>query len=136
MSKISPLLLDDTLHLIQLARETALAAGKDNQAERLSPVIDQLRGLVTSSHAPVSSPAPAAPKTAAEFRQVLQSTQAAAGFSSATSVVTSMERNKMITAMASADIPDADIARQLGITREEVRLVLSVQQSNRAVTGG
>ena len=133
MSKISPL-LNDTLYLIQLARETALQAGKEAQAQRLTPVVDNLRELVSSSHA--GQPAPESPKTADDFRKVLASTQAAASFSSTNTVFTSMERNKIIVGLASADVPDADIARQLGITREEVRLVLSVQQSHRTIPGG
>jgi hypothetical protein len=134
MSKISPLQLDDTLYVIQLARETALAAGKQKQAERLTPVIDNLRDLVATSKAP--KPALESPKSPEDFRRVLEATQAISTYGSTTSVVTNMERNKIIIAMSSADVPDADIARQLGITREEVRLVLSVQQSNRKTIGG
>lgn len=38
------------------------------------------------------------------------------------------ERNQMVRAMASGGMSDLDIARQLGMTRQEVRLVVSVQR--------
>jgi hypothetical protein len=42
-----------------------------------------------------------------------------------------MERNRLIGAMAEANMPEIDIARQFSMTREEVRLILNVQQKNR-----
>ena len=36
------------------------------------------------------------------------------------------ERNQMVRSMAAGNMMDVDIARSLGMTREEVKLVLSV----------
>jgi hypothetical protein len=42
-----------------------------------------------------------------------------------------LERNRLIGAMSEANMSDVDIARQFSMTREEVQLVLKVQQKNR-----
>ena len=47
-----------------------------------------------------------------------------------------MDRNRLIGAMSEANMSDVDIARQFSITREEVQLVLNVQQKNKVYGGG
>ena len=42
----------------------------------------------------------------------------------------SMERNRLIGAMSEANMSDVDIARQFSMSREEVQLILNVQQKN------
>jgi hypothetical protein len=150
MSKISPVLLDDTYQLMQLARETALAQGKQNQANRLSPVIDDLRQLVntpkpavaasTPKAAATTSPAAANPLTGvmgqSDFRTLLEATKkggTAAQTQTATQNVSSViERNQMVVAMSSANMSDIDVARQLGMGRDEVRLILNLNQSTKS----
>jgi hypothetical protein len=154
MSKISPVLLDDTYQLMQLARETALAQGKQNQANRLSPVIDDLRTLVNTpkpaAAASASKPAAASSAQAAssgisplsgvmaqsDFRTLLEATKkgsTAAQTQTATQNVSSvLERNQMVVAMSSANMSDIDVARQLGMSRDEVRLILNLNQSTKS----
>ena len=42
--------LKDSLYVLQLARETALAQNRKAQAERMMPVVDEIRGLVTKTY--------------------------------------------------------------------------------------
>ena len=43
--------------------------------------------------------------------------------------MSSLERNQVVTAMQGGGMSDAEIARQVGMTREEVRMILSLNQS-------
>jgi hypothetical protein len=213
MASISQVSIDDTLHLLQLVRETALARANQASGEgqapaadkmnslvsRLAPVVDgmkELRGTADASVSPVKAEAPAgilgqadfqllleARKTAAERSvqmareaesgskssetirtrtaqafnaqagqgalgvQMVQSASAASGAqsarptatvgatqaaaaSSAPSLASMLERNRMIQAMSSANMNEVEIARQFGMSREEVRLVLNLQQKS------
>lgn len=49
MTKITSGLLNDTLNLIQLARETALRSGRQAQASRFAPVEQNLQKAVTTA---------------------------------------------------------------------------------------
>jgi hypothetical protein len=147
MTKIASDLLNDTLSLVQLARETALQRGNQAQAERLAPVADNLRSLVHTARRPggepasavstakvASAPAGAASADAArpnptagvmgqsDFQTLLQTVQAAQPLRSAPAAGVS-DRNQVVQSMASAGMADAEIARQMGMTRDEVRLI-------------
>ena len=111
MTRISASLLTDTLNVITLARETALAKGGQAQAERLTPVVDGLRTLATT---PAPMPAAASGSPATPVR-------------TPTDAVT--DRGAVITAMAAGGMGEVDIARQLGMTREEVRLMLATRDA-------
>ncbi len=50
MERIQNNLLSDTLNLVQLARETARIRGSQQQAEKLAPVVSQLKTLVTQQN--------------------------------------------------------------------------------------
>ena len=50
-NSIKPGLLNDTYNLVQLARESALAQGRQAQADKLSPVVDHLKTLVSNNQA-------------------------------------------------------------------------------------
>jgi transcriptional regulator with GAF, ATPase, and Fis domain len=143
MSNIPKVSLEDTYTLLQLMRETALIKGRQAQAEKLNPVTEQMRSLVQNSRkadqasAPLTQP-PSGILAQPDFQQLLEVsknrplTQPPSSTSGDPA-----ERNRMIAAMAAAQMSEVDIARQLGMTREEVRLVLSVQQrSNPKVNGG
>jgi len=47
--RITPTLLDDTLKLMQLARETARIQGQPKQADQLTPLVDNLTDLAQES---------------------------------------------------------------------------------------
>ncbi len=148
MSKITPGLLNDTLNLIQLARETALAQGKATQAERLSPVVNKMRNLVTSAHEPqttslasngskttppVAQPmgasTPTGVFTRTDFHTLLEAARTPA--STAVKQASASERGQMVVAMAAGNMNELAIARQLGMTRDEVRLILNVAQKSK-----
>jgi len=140
MSKVTPILLNDTLNLIQLARETALAGGKAEQAKRLTPVVNEMRNLVATARDPQAA-APAASNHAAspvapppsglmgqnDFRALLAASAkpASAGFSAPVAA----ERNQVVSAMAQGGMSELDIARQMGMTRDEVQMILSIYRA-------
>ena len=146
MNNIPKVSLEDTLYLIQLMRETALSQGEKARASRLTPVESEIRGLVSSSRQaqPASAPAAEAATGAApasgnvpvsgilgqsDFKKLLEVTQSrTAGAQPASPTNAALERNRMMQAMAAANMSEIDIARQFGVTRDEVSLVLSVQQ--------
>lgn len=157
MNNIPKVSLEDTLYLIQLMRETALSQGEKTRANRLTPVESEIRGLVsntrqaqspTAAQSPASAAAqsvqPAAAPTGAakpasgilgqsDFKKLLEVTQTrASGVQPVSNTNAALERNRMVQAMASADMSEIDIAQQFGMTRDEVRMVLSVQQKGAA----
>lgn len=135
MSKITPTLLNDTLNLMQLARETAKMQGQGAKAERLQPVVEGLRNIVSNVQATDNTnrpPSGTGGVTAqGDFQTLLKIAQNGSSNSAgSTSILTSspLERNNIVSAMGSGGMTDVDIARQMGITRDEVRMVLSLQQ--------
>jgi hypothetical protein len=130
MTKIQSNMLSDTLNLVQLARETALARGKQAQAQRLSPVVDELKTLVSAKNN--STPvAPSQTMQQGDFKTLLaaasktpsQPVQAATAGS---------DRSRMVLAMAAGSMNEVDIARQMGMTLDEVRLVVSASRKGAA----
>jgi hypothetical protein len=131
MTKITSGLLSDTLNLVQLARETALAKGKQAQAERLSPVVDELKTLATAKRETLPA-SPSSVMAQSGFRTLL----AAAGSAPTQPVQQAQamggsERNRMVLAMAAGNMNGTDIARQLGMTTDEVQMVISASQKSR-----
>jgi actin-related protein len=142
-------LLADTLSLIQLARETARQRGNKAQADRLGPVADNLHTAVTNEQSRVKSTTTVNKPSALEqssqivqerqngpaaslgimgqsdFRTLLQASQQSSSNSSS-SLSSSMERNQIISAMSSGGMSEVDIARQMGMTRDEVRMVINL----------
>lgn len=126
MTKITSGLLNDTLNLIQLARETALRSGRQAQASRFAPVEQNLQKAVTTARENrVAAPSQGV-MGQKDFKTLLNLSQN--GGSHQASSMQIGERNQMVRAMASGGMSDLDIARQLGMTRQEVRLVVSVQR--------
>lgn len=125
MEKIQNNLLNDTYNLVQLARETARMRGSQKQAEKLSPVVDQLKTLVTQQR----DVAPNKP-TGILAQDDFQSLMAVQKSPSSNSLTDAKERNQAITAMASGGMNDLDIARQMGMPRNEVRMVINLANSN------
>jgi hypothetical protein len=161
MSKIASSLLTDTLNVVALARETALARGVKDQADRLTPVVDGLRTVATAARqsrpaarVAASAPAPVAPAASAgsaasvtsatsaapaeptgvlaqaDFKTLLAAAQkaplnASAASGSAAASSSAQDRGQVVAAMAAGGMGEVDIARQLGASREEIRLMLS-----------
>jgi hypothetical protein len=123
VDKINPSLLTDTLNLVQLARETARVRGNQGKAEKLSPVVESLQTLVNNDS---GSKAPVSPGIMgqSDFQTLIAASQKKSTNTSGTKTVE--ERNQMVTAMASGGMNDLEIARQLDMTREEVKMVLNI----------
>jgi hypothetical protein len=130
MTRITPDLLNDTYHLIQLARETARLQGNQAQAERLAPVADNLRTLVGEAREPKASVAGAGVMGQDDFQALLAAVKEPLQKASPSPAAptTHADRSRVILAMAGGGMTDLDIARQLGMTRDEVKLILSVSR--------
>jgi len=141
-------LLNDTLNIVQLARQAALARGKQDQAEKLSSVVNGLhQALETTqdvkeqaSNSPKPTLAPVSDLLAQDdFRTLLGAVQrespskVVTGTSQASQVQGNpqrSERNQIAIAMASGGMAELDVARQLGMTRDEVHILVSLNRSN------
>jgi len=139
MSIITDNLLNDTLTLLQLAKETAQMRGQTIQADHLTPVADDLQSLVTSANQAKSthlvSPSPKIEAGTElmgqeDFKTLLSvvqnkenstSNQVSNIFSSPTN-----DRNHIISAMVQGGMSILDISRQMGMTRDEVQMFISM----------
>jgi tRNA(Phe) wybutosine-synthesizing methylase Tyw3 len=132
---ITPGLLTDTLNLIQLARETALAQGKQHQAQKFDPVVDSLKGLVQTSRSTPAAPAQHVGMMAqGDFSALLDAARSTTPGQRVSGANSLAEKQQMVRSMASANMLDVDIARQLGMTVQEVRQVVSM--STRSMKAG
>lgn len=129
MSRITPDLLHDTLNVITLAREAALARGGRAQAERLTPVVDQLRGIAAGDSQPAAPSQPSGLLAQADFQALLAAAQTAP-LAGGAAPATTVERGQVASAMSAGGMGEVDIARQLGLTREEVRMLLAMEEAN------
>jgi hypothetical protein len=126
--RVTSHLLDDTLKLVQLARETARINGKPSQVEQLTPLVDNLTTLATKPQ-PVSQALP--PDTTHsvaaqdDFKALLSAVQSG---SNAGQVSSQSDRNYIITAMSNGGMSALDIARQMGMTTDEVQMVLTLNR--------
>jgi hypothetical protein len=125
MEKIQNNLLNDTYNLVQLARETARLRGSQQQAEKLSPVVDQLKTLITQQRS-VTQTQPSGILAQDDFQSLINVKKDA----SSNNMTDAKDRNQVIKAMASGGMNDVDIARQMGITRNEIRMVINLANSN------
>jgi transposase-like protein len=128
MTTISPNLLNDTLNLVALARETALSRGEQAKAQRLGPVVENLRSVAVEAQKTRPDPAGSELLGQSDFQTLLAAMQKQPVNGAASP--SPAERNQVVTAMASGGMAHVDIARQMGITREEVRMILSVTQAS------
>ena len=125
--------LEDSLYVLQLARETALAKNRQAQANRMNPVVEEMRGLVANSYQTQTSTAPSTGVMGQpDFKALLDvaktRTSQPATMDSTSSVI---ERNRLIGAMSEAKMTEIDIARQFSMSREEIHLILSTQQKSK-----
>jgi hypothetical protein len=125
MERIQNNLLSDTYNLVQLARETARIKGSQQQAERLTPVVSQLKSLVVNQQQESIPSQPTGIMAQDDFQSLLNVDKK----SSSSSLSDARERNQVIVAMASGGMADVDIARQMGMPRDEVRMVVNLANS-------
>jgi hypothetical protein len=128
MNTISSSLLNDTLQLVQLARETARTQGSDQKAAKLSPVVDNLRQIVTTAMDPKAGPPMDLGILGQDDFRTLMAASTQAPRMQGVQPAPNPEKYQVVSAMASGGMADLDIARHLGMTREEVRMVLSFSQ--------
>jgi hypothetical protein len=137
MSNIPRISLEDSLYVIQLARETALAKNRQAQANRMMPVVEEMRSLVSTPPQSAAIPPSTGVMGQSDFKTLLSVTQSRVNQTSTVdSTASMMDRNRLIGAMSEAKMSDVDIARQFSISREEVQLVLNVQQKNKIYGDG
>jgi len=130
MSNSIPALLNDTLNLVSLARETALVMGKDSQAKKLTPVVDELRSVVSTSQNQSTSSESGDVLGQSDFKTLLSVATKTTPSERTIPSLSISERNMIVKAMAEGKMQDVDIARQLGMTRDEVKLVLNVGKAS------
>jgi hypothetical protein len=137
MSSIPKISLEDSLYVLQLARETALAKNRQSQARRMGPLVEQMHGLVANQPQATTTPPSTGVMGQTDFRTLLNISQAKVNQPQAVdSTSSALERNRLIGAMSEANMSDVDIARQFSMSREEVQLVLSFQKNNRSYGDG
>lgn len=129
MNTISSTLLNDTLQLMQLARETARVQGSTQQAAKLEPVVSNLREIVSTSMEPRAGAAPDAGILGQDDFRTLLSAAARPARADGVRPAPSPEKYQVVSAMSEGGMNDTDIARHLGLTRDEVRMVLSLSQA-------
>ncbi len=133
MTNSIPGLLNDTLNLVSLARETALVMGKNTQAQKLTPVVEELRTAVTTAKNPNTVEKNAIPTgmmAQNDFQTLLSAAKNTAPAERTIPNLAINERNSIVRAMAAGNMTDVDIARQLGMTRDEVGLVLNISNAS------
>lgn len=116
-------LMNDTLHLMQLAQETARRSGNMQQADKLDPVVNQFKELINREMESASMDA-ASGDTSTSFHKILSTSN---GVQNQRNAQLSLnDRNRMITSLSEGGMSDVQIARELNITRDEVRLVINL----------
>ncbi len=125
MANISSQMLHNTLQVLSLARQTAIDQGKAQEADQIAPVENRLRHLVDQS-AEVDRPEAAAPLLKNSDFQHLLEVKRQAGPSHPTGG--EQDRNQIIQSMASAGMSEMEIARQMGMTSEEVEMIVKLSR--------
>ena len=98
MSSIPQVSLEDTYTLMQLVRETALAKGRTEQADQLTPVVNEMRSVVSSARTTSSVPASTGVLGQADFKQLLEISQEKVNAAEASqNSVSITERNRLET---------------------------------------
>ena len=133
MSNISKVSLEDSLYVLQLARETALAQNRQAQASRMMPLVEGMQSIISTPAQPLTTPPSTGVMGQSDFKTLLNVTQSRVNQAPAAEMSTAInDRNRLIGAMSEANMSDVEIARQFSISREEVQLVLNIQQKNRS----
>lgn len=128
MIGINTNLLSDTLNVVQIAQETALRKGNEVQANKMQPVVEKLRSILTQerSAAPIE---PSSEMKESSFRTLMSlNKQKQDGKISSNLPVE--EKHKIVSALASGGMSETDIAKQLGVARDEVRMIVNLSEMN------
>lgn len=124
-------LLKNTLTLVRLARETAVARGRTAQVERFTPLVDDLKKVVEN----VQDPSGTSPVSTAiaqnDFRSLLSVMSSQQKVSSQT--VAPAERNQIVVALAAGGMSEIDVARRMSMTLDEVRTLLQIDNRKNAL---
>jgi hypothetical protein len=136
--RVTSALLDDTLKIFQLARETAKLQGQPNQAERLTPLVKNLTNLISEAREPQSTIPPQAVSnlmTQTDFKTLLAAIQPGEQSPShpqRSQIASSpTEKSHIVIAMSNSGMPALDIARQMGMPLEEVQMMLTINRVTR-----
>ena len=96
----------------------------------MAPVVEEMRGLVTNASQSTTPPSTGV-MGQSDFKALLNIAQTRGSQSNTTNSTASvLERNRLIGAMAEANMSEVDIARQFSMARDEVHLILNAQQKN------
>ncbi len=130
-------LLNDTLNVVQLARQASLACGNADRAGKLSSIAEGLHKVVSNANSNPSSSSTAQDQAFDDdkfliFQKSIESKQHPGRNNASTSfynsTISNVERASMVMAMVSGGMDEMGIARQLGMTRDEIRGLLSLNQ--------
>jgi transcription initiation factor IIE alpha subunit len=128
MIGINTNLLSDTLNVVQIAQETSLRRGNEVQANKMQPVVDKLRSILTKER----SAAPIEPSS--ELKESSFKTLMALKEQNLDGLISSKmpveEKHQIVTALASGGMSETDIAKQLGVARDEVRMIVNLSEMN------
>jgi hypothetical protein len=134
MNDIPQVSLVDTINVIQLARETALAKGDAAQANRFTPVVSGLQQLASQSLTSGTSTMERSSTILGgdDFSKILETTNSEPASSFSLPSQNVADRNQMIQAMAASDMTHLEIARQMGMSTEEVGLIVNLGERSRS----
>ena len=121
LPKTSPEMLDATYNLMALAHETAMACGKESQAAELADLVANLRSIAMSAAARDSGVVQD-PRDS-DFEKLLRMEATSLDQTADLSVRSKMQSAQIL---ARQGVSEINIARKLGVSREEVRLILTV----------
>lgn len=134
MTPITPTLLNDTYHLIAMAREAALARGDQSKAEQLAPVVDRLQQIAQQASMPAGAAPPAGILGQNDFQTLLQIASSPVE-SQVQPAAAAQEKSMLIASLASGGVPEVEIARRFNMTREEVQMAVARRQAAAAYQG-
>jgi hypothetical protein len=131
-------IISQTMRILQLAQEGALAKGQQDKAQQLSQALSEFQKVITTRQEKAAEPATAAAPIASQtdFQRLLTAAQPELASVSSPKGLSAQDRQHAVLAMAASSMSEVDIARQLGMTREEVRLIIGVNQRSRFPSGG
>ncbi len=126
--KISSNMLNDTLNLVSLAREIALAKGNQASAEKFGAVEKGIRQAVTET----KKSAPEKPVSGVLAQDDFQTLLSVS--SNRPQRSDPGERNQIVAAMSAGGMSAVDIARHVGMTVNEVKVVIAVNNQTQLKT--
>lgn len=120
MSKISLEMLNQTVSLLTLAMENAHQQGKDMQADQIASIEGRLRNIASDATVENTLPAHGSVTRDPGFQHLIKISQEK---SRAEGLAYQEDKNMVIQSMSHGGMSDVEIARQMGMTTEEVALI-------------